>query len=94
VAIPASGVLGSALTNQHHHRLFGGAARAGDADFADYAALLRYHGRAASFCVRNIGDESLWAGSMPCELAGDDDADRALRSLARRAFQQIYRRGC
>jgi len=62
--------------------------------FTDTAGLLRYLEQLHHFVFRNIRDESLWAGSMPCELAGDDDVPIAHYGRSHEGrFKQIYRRG-
>ena len=42
------------------------------APFRDRAEVVRNLGDAHRFVIRNIGDELLWAGSMPCEIRGDE----------------------
>jgi glutamate--cysteine ligase len=62
--------------------------------FSDNAALLDYLRDLHQFVYQRIGDELLWATSMPCELSGDDEvpiADYGKSNQAR--VKHIYRHG-
>ena len=55
----------------HHHRLFRGADRAGDADVPETWELLQYLCDQHQFVYQHLADELLWATSMPCAIDGD-----------------------
>jgi len=62
--------------------------------FTDNAALARYLGELHHFVARQLGDELLWADSMPGEIAGEDEVPIAHYGRSHRGhFKEVYRRG-
>jgi glutamate--cysteine ligase len=62
--------------------------------FKGNAALMHYLEQLHHFVFRNVGEELLWASSMPCEIDGDDDVPIASYGRSHEGrFKQIYRRG-
>jgi glutamate--cysteine ligase len=62
--------------------------------FRDNAALVRYLCDLQQFVYRNLGDELLWAASMPCELTGDAEVPIARYGRSHEGhFKEVYRRG-
>jgi glutamate--cysteine ligase len=62
--------------------------------FRDNAALVRYLTSLQQFVYRNLGDELLWAASMPCELSGDVEVPIARYGRSHDGhFKEVYRRG-
>jgi glutamate--cysteine ligase len=62
--------------------------------FRDNAALVRYLTNLQQFVYRNLGDELLWAASMPCELSGDAEVPIARYGRSHDGhFKEVYRRG-
>jgi glutamate--cysteine ligase len=71
---PHPRALGSALTNPHITTDYSEAlAELVTPTFPDNESLLRYLLDLHQFVYRNIGDELLWATSMPCRVANDDE---------------------
>jgi len=90
---PAS--LGSALTHPHITTDYSESLiELVTPTFSDNAALLDYLRDLHQFVYRRIGDELLWASSMPCELSGDDDVPIARYGHSHQArVKYIYRHG-
>jgi len=62
--------------------------------FRDNAALVKYLGDLQQFVYGRIGDELLWAASMPCELSGDAEVPIARYGRSHEGhFKEVYRRG-
>jgi glutamate--cysteine ligase len=62
--------------------------------FTDNGALLGYLGDLHHFVYQRIGEELLWAASMPCELGGDDEVPIARYGRSHRGrVKHIYRQG-
>jgi len=61
---------------------------------SDNDTLLRELRTLQSFVYSHLGDELLWAASMPCELAGDADVPIAHYGRSHEGhFKEVYRRG-
>jgi glutamate--cysteine ligase len=62
--------------------------------FTDNAALLQYLSDLHHFVYRHLGDELLWAASMPGEIAGEHEIPIARYGRSHRGkFKEVYRRG-
>jgi glutamate--cysteine ligase len=62
--------------------------------FTDNAALARYLEDLHHFVVQRLEAELLWAGSMPCEIAGESEVPIAKYGRSHRGrFKEVYRRG-
>jgi glutamate--cysteine ligase len=62
--------------------------------FPDNDAMIDYLRALQQFVYRNLGDESLWCASMPCELAGDAEVPIAHYGRSHQGhFKEVYRRG-
>jgi glutamate--cysteine ligase len=62
--------------------------------FADNGSLARYLGELHHFVARHLGDELLWAASMPGEVAGEHEVPIAHYGRSHRGhFKEVYRRG-
>jgi glutamate--cysteine ligase len=62
--------------------------------FTDNAALSQYLGDLHHFVARHLGDELVWAGSMPGEIAGEAEVPIARYGRSHRGhFKEVYRRG-
>ncbi len=62
--------------------------------FDDSAALCAYLDDLHRFVHRHIGEELLWAASMPCAIAGEDDIPIARYGRSHAGFfKTVYRRG-
>jgi glutamate--cysteine ligase len=62
--------------------------------FNDNESLLRYLQQLQLFVYGNLGEESLWCASMPCELASDAEVPIANYGRSHEGkFKEIYRRG-
>jgi glutamate--cysteine ligase len=62
--------------------------------FQDNAALARYIDELHRFVARRLGDELLWAASMPGEIAGESEVPIADYGRSNRGrFKHVYRRG-
>ena len=87
--------LGSALCNPHITTDFSEALlELVTPTFNDNAALSQYLGDLHHFVARHLGDELLWAGSMPGEIAGEADVPIARYGRSHRGhFKEVYRRG-
>jgi glutamate--cysteine ligase len=92
---PHPPALGSALTNPHITTDFSEAlAELVTPTFPDNESLLGYLEDLHQFVYRRIGDELLWASSMPCELRGDDEVPIArFGSSHQGRLKYIYRHG-
>jgi glutamate--cysteine ligase len=87
--------LGSALCNPHITTDYSEALlELVTPTFDDNAALARYIDELHRFVARRIGDELLWAASMPGEIAGEEEVPIADYGRSNRGhFKQVYRRG-
>jgi glutamate--cysteine ligase len=87
--------LGSALTNPHITTDYSEAlTELVTPTFPDNGALLDYLCNLHQFVYRHIGDELLWATSMPCELRDDDEVPIARYGSSNQArLKYIYRHG-
>src|SRR5258706_2437391 len=87
--------LGSALCNPHITTDFSEALlELVSPTFTDNAALVKYLGDLHHFVARFLGDELLWAGSMPGEIAGEAEVPIADYGRSHRGqFKEVYRRG-
>jgi glutamate--cysteine ligase len=87
--------LGSALCNPHITTDFSEALlELVSPTFTDNASLVRYLGDLHHFVARFLGDELLWAASMPGEIAGDAEVPIARYGRSHRGqFKEVYRRG-
>ena len=87
--------LGSALTNPHITTDYSEAlTELVTPTFLDNAALLDYLRDLHQFVYRHIGDELLWATSMPCEIRGDDEVPIARYGCSHQGrLKSIYRHG-
>jgi glutamate--cysteine ligase len=62
--------------------------------FTDSAELLAYMSDLHQFVYRRIGEERLWASSMPGEIAGESELPIASFGRSNRGrFKHVYRRG-
>ncbi len=62
--------------------------------FQDNRSLLDYLGDLQLFVYRHLGDELLWASSMPCELRDEDEVPIANYGRSHRGrVKHIYRQG-
>ncbi|MDE2220869.1 MAG: glutamate--cysteine ligase, partial [Gammaproteobacteria bacterium] len=87
--------LGSALCNAHITTDFSEALlELVTPTFNDNAALAQYLGDLHHFVMRYLGDELLWAGSMPGEIDGESEVPIARYGRSHRGhFKEVYRRG-
>jgi glutamate--cysteine ligase len=87
--------LGSALTNPHITTDYSEAlTELVTPTFADNAALLDYLRDLHQFVYRNIGEELLWATSMPCGMRAGDDIPLAQYGNSHQGrIKSIYRHG-
>jgi glutamate--cysteine ligase len=87
--------LGSALTNPHVTTDYAEAlAELVTPTFTDNAALLEYLTDLHQFVYSQMGDELLWATSMPCALRGDSDVPIARYGSSHQGrVKSIYRHG-
>jgi glutamate--cysteine ligase len=87
--------LGAALTNPHITTDYSESLiELVTPTFADNSALLDYLRDLHQFVYRRIGDELLWASSMPCELRDDDDVPIARYGPSHQGrVKYIYRHG-
>lgn len=87
--------LGSALTNPHITTDYSEALlELVTPTFDDNAALARYIDELHRFVARRLGDELLWAASMPGEIAGEAEVPIANYGRSNRGrFKEVYRRG-
>jgi glutamate--cysteine ligase len=92
---PHPRALGSSLTNPHITTDFSEALlEVVTPTFDDNGRLLQYLDDLHDFIYRNLGDELLWATSMPCELSGEADVPLArFGSSFAGQVKHIYRRG-
>jgi glutamate--cysteine ligase len=90
---PAS--LGSALTNPHITTDYSEAlTELVTPTFPDNAALMDYLRDLHQFVYRHLGDELLWASSMPCEIRDDDEVPIARFGCSHQGrLKYIYRHG-
>ena len=96
--VAASGhprALGSALCNPHITTDFSEALlELVTPTFTDNAALARYLAELHHFVAQRLGDELLWAASMPGEIAGENEVPIAQYGRSHRGhFKEVYRRG-
>lgn len=62
--------------------------------FTDNAALAAYLGELHHYVARHLGEELLWAASMPGEIAGESEVPIAQYGRSHRGhFKEVYRRG-
>src|ERR1700722_11364061 len=87
--------LGAALTNPHITTDYSESLmELVTPTFADNAALLDYLRDLHQFVYRRLGDQLLWASSMPCELRDDDDVPIARYGPSHQGrVKYIYRHG-
>ena len=87
--------LGAALTNPHITTDYSEALiELVTPTFTDNAALLDYLRDLHQFVYRRIGEELLWASSMPCELRSDEDVPIARYGPSHQGrVKFIYRHG-
>src|SRR5262249_41705705 len=92
---PHPRTLGSALTNPHITTDYSEALiELVTPTFADNAALLDYLRDLHQFVYRRIGDELLWATSMPCGMRGEEDVPIAQYGNSFQGrLKYIYRHG-
>ena len=92
---PHPSALGSALTNPHITTDYSEALiELVTPTFPDNDSLLRYLLDLHQFVYRNIGDELLWATSMPCEIRDDDEVPIARYGNSHQGrIKYIYRHG-
>ncbi|MBS0389204.1 MAG: glutamate--cysteine ligase, partial [Proteobacteria bacterium] len=92
---PHPPALGSALCNPHITTDYSEALlELVTPTFTDNAALAQYLGDLHHFVARQLGDELLWAGSMPGEIAGEAEVPIARYGSSHRGhFKEVYRRG-
>ena len=92
---PHPPALGSALCNPHITTDYSEALlELVTPTFNDNAALAQYLGDLHHFVARHLGDELLWAGSMPGEIAGEAEVPIARYGSSHRGhFKEVYRRG-
>jgi glutamate--cysteine ligase len=94
-ASPHPHQLGSALCNPHITTDYSEALlELVTPTFGDNAALARYIDELHRFVARRVGQELLWAASMPGEIAGEAEVPIAHYGRSNRGrFKQVYRRG-
>jgi glutamate--cysteine ligase len=94
-ARPHPEALGSALANPHVTTDYSEALlELVTPTFRDHAALAHYLFELHAWVQRHLEDELLWASSMPCEIAGEDEVPIARYGRSHRGrFKEIYRRG-
>ena len=94
-ASPHPRQLGSALCNPHITTDYSEALlELVTPTFGDNAALARYIDELHRFVARRLGDELLWAASMPGEIAGEAEVPIAHYGSSNRGrFKEVYRRG-
>ena len=87
--------LGSALCNPHVTTDYSEALlELVTPTFTDNVALAQYIEDLHHFVVRRLGDELLWAASMPGEIAGEAEVPIARYGSSHRGhFKEVYRRG-
>jgi len=87
--------LGSALTNPHITTDYSEAlAELVTPTFPDNQSLLGYLEDLHQFVYRHIGEELLWASSMPCELRDDDEVPIARYGSSHQGhLKYVYRHG-
>ncbi|MDR2214238.1 MAG: glutamate--cysteine ligase [Nevskiaceae bacterium] len=92
---PHPHALGSALSNEHITTDFSESLlELVTPAFARSAELMRYLTDLHRFVFRHMGDELLWATSMPCELAGDADIPTAQYGSSNSGLMKtVYREG-
>jgi glutamate--cysteine ligase len=92
---PHPDALGSPLTNPHITTDYSEAlTELVTPAFADNRVLLDYLGDLHQFVYGHIGDELLWASSMPCELRDDEEVPIARYGNSHRGrVKHIYRQG-
>jgi glutamate--cysteine ligase len=92
---PHPRALGSALTNPHITTDYSEALiELVTPTFADNAALMDYLRDLHQFVYRHIGEELLWATSMPCGMRGEDDVPIAQYGSSHQGrIKYIYRHG-
>ena len=92
---PHPAALGSALTNPHITTDYSEALiELVTPTFADNDSLMGYLNDLHQFVYRHIGEELLWASSMPCELGGDDEVPIARYGSSHQGrLKYIYRHG-
>jgi len=87
--------LGSALTNTHITTDYSEAlTELVTPTFSSNAALMHYLLDLHRFVYQHLGDELLWATSMPCELSGDEEIPIARYGSSHQGrIRSIYRHG-
>jgi glutamate--cysteine ligase len=92
---PHPRALGSALTNAHITTDYSEALlELVTPTFTSNAALMHYLLDLHRFVYQHLGDELLWATSMPCELAGDGEIPIARYGSSHQGrIRSIYRHG-
>jgi glutamate--cysteine ligase len=92
---PHPAALGSALTNPHITTDYSEAlAELVTPTFPDNGSLLQYLLDLHQFVYRNIGEELLWASSMPCELDNDDEVPIGRYGSSHQGrLKYVYRHG-
>jgi len=92
---PQPSALGSPLTHPHITTDYSEAlTELVTPAFADNASLLAYLGDLHHFVYRHLGEELLWASSMPCELRDDEEVPIARYGSSHRGrVKHIYRQG-
>jgi glutamate--cysteine ligase len=92
---PHPAALGSALTNPHITTDYSEAlTELVTPTFPDNDSLLQYLLDLHQFVYRHLGDELLWATSMPCELRNDDEVPIARYGSSHQGrLKYIYRHG-
>jgi glutamate--cysteine ligase len=87
--------LGSALCNPHVTTDFSESLlELVSPTFTDNASLVKYLGDLHHFVTRFLGEELLWAASMPGEIAGEAEVPIARYGRSHRGqFKEVYRRG-
>jgi glutamate--cysteine ligase len=94
-ARPHPQALGSTLTNPHITTDYSESLlELVTPTFNDNAALLQYLSDLHHFVYQHLGDELLWAASMPGEIAGEEEIPIARYGRSHRGrFKEVYRRG-
>jgi hypothetical protein len=92
---PHPSTLGSALTNPHVTTDYSEAlTELVTPAFADNGVLLGYLGDLHRFVYEHLGEELLWASSMPCELRDEEEVPIARYGNSHRGrVKHIYRQG-
>ncbi len=92
---PQPRAFGSALTNPHITTDYSEALiELVTPTFNDSVALLQYLQDLHQFVYRHLGDELLWATSMPCELTGDGEVPIARYGESHQGrIKYLYRHG-